>query len=71
MRISVVEDDPGYLENIYEFDIKVSFNGSPLDWCITADEEEGYALVYEEPLTAELKTIEIYGDVQITKNRKE
>ncbi len=44
MRLSCNLSDPGFSPECFKFDI--FFNGEILNNCITADEEEGFALVY-------------------------
>ncbi len=44
MRISCSLDDPGFSPICYKFDIYL--NGDLINHCVTADEEEGYVLVY-------------------------
>ena len=46
MRISVSEDDPGFLPPHLTRDAKVFLDGRILEDCITADEERGEAVVY-------------------------
>lgn len=47
MRSSVKKEDPGYV-NFINFDkYHVFLDGAPVPYCITADEEEGFVLVYE------------------------
>lgn len=44
MRISICDDDPGYVEHPGEWE--VFLDGKYLTNCLTADEEEGMAEVY-------------------------
>lgn len=44
MRISVREDDPGY--HPMAFGAKVFVDGARIDWCFTADEEQGVAYCF-------------------------
>ena len=73
MRISVVEEDPGYHPMAW---ICVPYlNGKEIKRCFTADEEKGEVHCYEENENGYvfadkdnpgcLKTIVLYGDVKI------
>lgn len=45
MRVSVIKEDPGYIGR-HITGYEVYLNGEKLDNCITADEEQGIALVF-------------------------
>lgn len=71
MKVSVSKDDPGYVEDspFYE----VFLDGARLDLCVTADEEQGIAIVnYKEnghiavnEITGEFRTKVLHGIVQV------
>lgn len=44
MRVSVREDDPGYLPGVYL--VEVFIDSAPVSHCFTADEEKGIAYCY-------------------------
>lgn len=48
MRISVNEDDPGYVHDDGSY--KVIFNDKEIDNCVTADEETGYVLCNKQDI---------------------
>lgn len=44
MRVSIRQDDPGYKQDAYMFEVLL--NGNMVQDCFTADEEKGEAHVY-------------------------
>ena len=46
MRVSVIEGDPGFLIDAYDY--KVFLDGVELPMCVTADEELGEAVIIKE-----------------------
>lgn len=76
MRLSIIENDKGY--NATAYLSKVLLNGIELNNCITADEDEGYCLVYKTddngktiPNVAnnKLLTEVLHGHVEIVNNQ--
>ena len=65
MRVSVDETDPGFTDDIL---FKVFLDGAEASYVITADEEQGYALKYVDPLIHdgdEWETEEFHGHVRL------
>lgn len=44
MRVSVNTTDPGFINDAWRYRVKL--DGSFADYCVTADEEEGYVICY-------------------------
>ena len=72
MRVSVDKDDKGYGVNAYKYEVML--NGKIIDNCITADEGEGYCIIYvknsngEYQLNDQRTSIQrdiVYGDVKL------
>lgn len=57
MRLSVVLGDPGYQPQHISGRARVTLNGQELRECITADEEEGMALVYRRDANNRLVSV--------------
>ena len=78
MKVSVDKDDKGYGVNAYKYEVML--NGKIIDNCITADEDEGYCVIYVEDSNGEYQlnihgtSIQrdiVYGDVKLIHLLKE
>lgn len=66
MRLSVMESDPGYRPDVFSLDVEVFCDDVRVEYCITADEERGFALYYvrQDDSTA-TRTATVQGKVEI------
>jgi len=63
VRASVDPADKGYKKDHYNYEVYL--DGILLPNCITADEEEGWALVYGEAMPAGFHKEEVFGKIEI------
>lgn len=72
MRLSVDPNDIGYNEFFYCLHPRAYLDGTEIEGCITADEEQGYIVRYKTPLEerdGDLITETLFGKVEITINK--
>ncbi len=68
MRVSVDKNDPGFIKDGYRYAIYL--DGIYLSNCITADEEEGWALVFTDHTPTGFNKEEVHGKIEIKLEEK-
>jgi hypothetical protein len=65
MRISIIEDDPGYDPKWHTRQLEIFCDGIKLLCCVTADTEKGYIRYWDERPSRGGQILEKHGKVEI------